>query len=81
MQVCRPSFALGKLLKWINDSYIHRCAGASSPWSPPLALPAPPRIAPLCSSASQLLWRSQTSHARASSATAPRLPDADAMRA
>ena len=32
---------------------------------------------PLCSSASQLLWRSQTSHDRASSATAPRLPDAD----
>ena len=32
---------------------------------------------PLCSSASQLLWRSLTSHDRASSATAPRLPDAD----
>ena len=48
MQVWRPSFALGKLLKWINDSYIHRCAGASSPWSPPSALPASPRIAPLC---------------------------------
>ena len=41
--------------------------------SPPLA---PQRSQPLCSSASQLLWRSQTSHGRASSATAPRLPDA-----
>ena len=36
------------------------------------------RIAPpLCSPASQLLWRSPTSRVRASSATAPRLPDAD----
>ena len=33
------------------------------------------------SSAFQLLWRSQTSHARASSATAPRLPDADRVQA
>src|SRR6185312_280282 len=32
---------------------------------------------PLCSSASQLLWQSLTSRDRASSATAPRLPDAD----
>src|SRR5262245_32988888 len=32
---------------------------------------------PPCSSASQLLWRGLTSRARASSATAPRLPDAD----
>ena len=32
---------------------------------------------PLCSPASQLLWRGPTSRARASSATAPRLPDAD----
>ena len=30
-----------------------------------------------CSPASQLLWPRPTSHARASSATAPRLPDAD----
>src|SRR6201993_3845178 len=62
-------------------------AGPHSPWSPPFAPPAPrrlapPRIAPqrfapLCSSASQLLWRSATSRARASSATAPHLPDAD----
>src|SRR5712691_2982735 len=34
----------------------------------------------LCSSASQLLWRRPTSRARASSATAPRLPDADRRR-
>jgi hypothetical protein len=52
-------------------------AGPHSPWSPPFAPPAPQRIAPLCSSASQLLWRSATSRARASSATAPHLPDAD----
>src|SRR6202040_3798480 len=62
-------------------------AGPHSSWSPPLAPPAPQRIArlwiapqqsaTLCSSASQLLWRSPTSRARASSATAPRLPDAD----
>jgi hypothetical protein len=52
-------------------------AGPHSPWSPPLAPPAPPRIAPLCSLASRLLWRRPTSRARASSATAPRLPDAD----
>src|SRR6516162_5279798 len=38
---------------------------------------APQRYAPLCSSASQLLWQSSTSRARASSATTPRLPDAD----
>ena len=56
-------------------------SGPRSPWSPPLAPPAPPRIAPLCSSASQLLWRGLTSPARSSSATAPRLPDADRRRA
>jgi hypothetical protein len=55
-------------------------AGPHSPWSPPLAPPTPQQIAPLCSSASQLLWRSPTSRARASSATAPRLPDADRRR-
>src|SRR5262245_57398022 len=53
------------------------CAGPHSPRSPPLAPPAPQRIAPPCSSASQLLWRSATSHVRTSSATTPRLPDAD----
>jgi hypothetical protein len=36
---------------------------------------APQQSATLCSSASQLLWRSPISRARASSATAPRLPD------
>ena len=41
------------------------------PW---LHLPRP--VARLRSSASQLLWRSSTSPARSSSATAPRLPDA-----
>ena len=43
----------------------------------PFAPPAPLRSGPLCSSASQLLWQSLTSHHRTSSATAPRLPDAD----
>jgi hypothetical protein len=52
-------------------------ADPRSPWSPSLAPPAPPRLAPLCSSASQLLRRSQTSRIRASPATAPRLSDAD----
>ncbi len=51
-----------------------------SPWSLPFAPPTPPRIAPLCSSASQLLWQSQTSRVRSSSATAPRLPDAGRQR-
>ena len=51
-------------------------AGPRSPRSPSLAPPAPQRIAPLCSSASLLLRRSQTSRVRASSATTPRLPDA-----
>jgi hypothetical protein len=39
--------------------------GPHSPRSPPLAPPAPPRTFPHCSSASQLLWRSVTSHVRA----------------
>src|SRR6266699_378771 len=41
-----------------------------------LAPPTPRRIAPRRSPASQLLRRGLTSHARASSATAPHLPDA-----
>jgi hypothetical protein len=53
------------------------CAGPHSPWPPPLAPPAPRRIAPLCSSGSQLLRRGLTSHVRASSASAPHLPDAN----
>src|SRR6202043_1309136 len=48
-----------------------------SPRPPPLAPPTPQPVARLCSSASQLLWRGQTSHDRTSSATAPRLPDTD----
>ena len=51
-------------------------ASPHSPWSLPFAPPTPLRIAPLCSSASQLLWQGQTSRVRASSATAPHLPDA-----
>src|SRR3954467_8079714 len=52
-------------------------AGPRSPRSPPFAPPAPPPVARLCSLASSLLWRSQTSRVRASSASTPRLPDAD----
>src|SRR6266566_3060829 len=55
-------------------------AGSHSPWPLPFAPPAPRRSRPLCSSASQLLWQSLTSRDRASSATAPRLPDADRRR-
>ena len=71
--VCAPA-----LVTRFPDSVSGPCfAGSHSPWSPPLAPPAPQRIAPLCSSVSQLLWRSLTPHVRASSAAAPRLPDAD----
>src|SRR4051794_8350721 len=52
-------------------------AGSRSSQSPPFAPPAPPPVARLCSLASSLLWRSQTSRVRASSASTPRLPDAD----
>jgi hypothetical protein len=54
--------------------------GLHSPRSLPLAPPTPQRIAPLCSSASQLLWQGQTSRARTSSATVPHLPDAGRQR-
>jgi hypothetical protein len=49
----------------------------ASPRPPPFAPPAPLPVAQLCSSVSQLLWQSLTSHVRSSSAMAPRLPDAD----
>src|SRR5271155_984502 len=52
-------------------------ADPRSPWSPALAPPAPPPVARLCSSASQLLCRSLTSLDRASAATAPHLPATD----
>src|SRR5205823_1844692 len=42
-----------------------------SPWSPPLAVPTPLWMPPLCSPASQLLWRCPTSRVRSSSATRP----------
>src|ERR1700730_1611470 len=83
LSVCDPA-----LVTRLPGSAPGTCfAGPHFPWSPPLAPPAPlwlapPRIAPqqgspLRSRASQLLWRGPTSRARASSATAPRLPDAD----
>ena len=46
-------------------------------WSSPLAPSPPPPGSRLCSTASQLLWRSQTSPGRTSAATAPHLPAAD----
>jgi hypothetical protein len=52
-------------------------AGPHSPRSAPFAPPAPQRMAPPCSPASSLLWRSPTSCLRASPASAPRLPGAD----
>jgi hypothetical protein len=55
----------------------HGCRRSAFPWPPRFAPPAPWQIAPRCSSASQLPWRSRTSHARASSATVPHLPAAD----
>ena len=51
--------------------------GARSPTPPPFPPPTPLPASGLCSPASSVLWRSPTSPARASSATAPRLPDAD----
>src|ERR1700751_2397770 len=51
--------------------------GSRSPWPPPLAPPPPRPVARHCSAASLLLRRSLTSHARASSASVPHLPDAD----
>jgi hypothetical protein len=47
-----------------------------SPWSPTSAPPAPLPLTRLCSPASSLQWRGLTSQARASSASAPHIPDA-----
>jgi hypothetical protein len=47
------------------------------PRSSPFAPAAPPPVTRLCSPPSSLLWLGLTSRARASSATAPHLPDAD----
>ena len=65
--------------RFVNDEGVDLVAffaDPHSPWSLPFAPPAPQRIAPPCSPASQLLRQSSTSHVRASSASAPRLPDA-----
>src|ERR1700731_3324064 len=51
--------------------------GSRSPWPPPFAPPPPLPVGRPCSAASLLLGRSLTSHARASSASVPHLPDAD----
>ena len=47
------------------------------PRSSPFAPATPPPVTRLCSPPSSLLWLGLTSRARASSATAPHLPDAD----
>src|SRR6476659_5507318 len=76
----------GSTLPYASQHPVSRLSGTEpgtclvdshSPWPLPFAPPTPQRIAPLCSSASQLLWHGQTSGVRTSSATAPRLPDAD----
>ena len=54
--VCEPA-SLTRLCGATSGACV---AGPLSPWSPPFAPPAPQRFAPLCSSASQLLWRSAT---------------------
>ena len=51
-------------------------AGSRSPRPPPFAPSLPLPVPRFCSATSSLLWRGLTSHARASSASAPRLPDA-----
>src|SRR6266403_3643606 len=63
---------------WLPGSVSGACGpSSSSPRPPPFGPPTPRPIRWGCSPASQLLWRDLTSSARASSATAPRLPDAD----
>src|SRR5215211_931504 len=74
---CDFPYALQRLCHAYPTLRPVRALLARIPFGPPFAPPAPQQIAPLCSSASQLLWRGPTSRARASSATAPRLPDAD----
>src|SRR5580658_3770691 len=76
LAVCAPA-PVTRIFGTVSEACF---AGSHSPWPPPLAPPAPQWPKPPCSSASQLLWRSLTSRDRASSATAPRLPDADRRR-
>ena len=69
--IVRASFLVGGAISAVL------AYGPRPPWSPPFAPPTPQQIALPCSPASQLLWPRPTSHARASSATASRLPNAD----
>jgi hypothetical protein len=74
--VCEPT----PVTRWSGTESSTCFTSPHSPRSLPFAPPTPLRIAPLCSSASQLLWQSQTSRVRSSSATAPHLPDAGRQR-
>src|SRR5260370_39697632 len=73
LAVCAPA-PVTRIFGTVSEACF---AGSHSPWPPPLAPPAPQWPEPPCSAASQLPWQSVTSRDRASSATAPRLPDAD----
>jgi hypothetical protein len=64
------------------DTFSRFCARPVLCWFAFLPVPAlrstgSSPVARLCSLASSLLWQSQTSRVRASSASTPRLPDAD----
>src|SRR5277367_3532865 len=74
---CSLPYALQRLTRFPGAVPGPCFADSHSPRPPPLAPPTPQPVARLCSLASQLLWRGQTSHDRTSSATAPRLPDTD----
>ena len=76
---CRAAFRT-RSKAWITRARLYvRCVLCRSafPLVPALAPPTPPPVARLCSSASSLLCRSQTSLDRASAASAPHLPATD----
>src|SRR4029077_10158432 len=63
------------------DTLSRSCARRVLCWAAFPSVPAaPPPVARHCSQVSSLLWRDQTSRGRASSASPPRLPDADQSR-
>src|SRR5262249_23687657 len=64
-------------IPWSRTARLRSSRLSPASWPPPFAPPPPLPVARHCSAASLLLWRSLTSHARASSASVPHLPDAD----